>query len=104
MHTHIPPDLAATVEAIAKSLAPNVVRIRYTIREDWSGEPSIFFRVVLLDEAAQYNRLRESARSVENALKSVLDFDAMDLYAYFNFRSEGERVTQPGLSDWKEWE
>jgi hypothetical protein len=37
------------VRAAEAALKPDVVRIRYDIGEDWSGQWAIFFRVVLSD-------------------------------------------------------
>ena len=41
------------INEVERCLAPDVVRIRYDIGEDWSGQWAIFFRVVLTDEAAR---------------------------------------------------
>ncbi len=40
------------VDRIAHDLAPDVVRIRLNIAQDWSGDPAIYFRVILSDEAS----------------------------------------------------
>jgi len=100
MHTHVPSGLAATVDAIAKSLAPGVERIRYTLGEDWSGNPAIHFRVVLSDAASRHPVLPATTNRVRDQLRSKLDFDAMGLYDYYNFRglSECERLRD------KDWE
>jgi len=92
MHTHIPTDLAAAVGAVAKSLAPDVARIRYTIGDDWSGRPAIHFRVVLSNDASQRPKLPAVTNRVEAAIRGRLDFGAMGLLDYYNFRSESECV------------
>lgn len=33
------------------ALAPNVVHIRYSLEDDWSGDPAVYFRVLLADDA-----------------------------------------------------
>jgi hypothetical protein len=53
--------IQAAINQVERSLAPDVVRIRYEIGEDWIGEWAIFFRVVLSDEAAKL-RLRDVVR------------------------------------------
>ena len=37
----------AQVDRIALDLAPDVVRIRLNISQDWSNDPAIYFRVIL---------------------------------------------------------
>ena len=44
------------IEQIAKEFEPEVVRVRYG--EDFDGEPSVNFYVILSDEAARRERLR----------------------------------------------
>jgi len=45
------------VDQIARDLAPDVVRIRLLVTEDWSGDPALYFRVTLADEASRGDRL-----------------------------------------------
>jgi hypothetical protein len=40
------------LEKAVQLLKPDVVRVRYSLRDDWQGRPSVFFRVVLSDDAA----------------------------------------------------
>jgi hypothetical protein len=65
--------IEAEVRAVEAVLRPDIVRIRYEIGEDWSGQWAIFFRVVLSDDAAKH-RLREVATNVERRLAERLDF------------------------------
>ena len=39
------------VQQTARKFPEEVVRIRHSFDEDWSGDPAIFFRVVLSDDA-----------------------------------------------------
>ena len=82
----------AGVRTVEAALRPDVVRIRYEIGEDWSGQWAIFFRVVLSDDAAK-RRLREVATSVVWNLADQLDFQALGVFPYHNFRSESEQAT-----------
>lgn len=50
-------EIAQAVQRAAKALAPTVVRIRYDFGSDWTGDPSIFFRIILADEAARKAKL-----------------------------------------------
>jgi hypothetical protein len=46
-------EIQAAIDQVESDLAPEgVVRIKYDIGEDWSGQWAVFFRIVLTDEAA----------------------------------------------------
>jgi hypothetical protein len=83
--------IEAEVRAVEAVLRPDIVRIRYEIGEDWSGQWAIFFRVVLSDDAAKH-RLREVATNVERRLAERMDFQALGVFPYHNFRSESEQA------------
>ena len=61
-------ELAAGVAAVKQELAPDVVRIRYDIGPDWSDEWSIFFRIVLSDDASREDRLAEVTKRATSRL------------------------------------
>jgi len=82
----------ALVEEAVRELSPDVVRIRHNFGEDWSGDPAIFFRVVLADEAAAPSRLFETTTKVIEAIRSRVDADDLGVLDYFNFRSESEQA------------
>jgi hypothetical protein len=84
-------EIQAAINHVAKNLTPDVVRIRYEIGEDWSGQWAIFFRVVLTDDAAKH-RLREVATKVVWGLAQQLDFPGMGVFPYHNFRSASEQA------------
>lgn len=84
-------DIQAAIRAIEGALEPDVVRIRYDIGEDWSGQWAIFFRIVLTDDAAR-RRLREIANKVVWGLAQRLDFPGMGVFPYHNFRSASEQA------------
>ena len=85
------PQINAAIREVVNLLAPDVVYIRYEIGDDWSGDSAIFFRVLLSDDASK-NRLREITTQVESHLAERLDFSAMGVFAYYNFRSESEQA------------
>jgi hypothetical protein len=80
----------AEVRAVEAALRGDIVRIKYEIGEDWSGQWAISFRIVLSDEAAKH-RLRQVATNVERRLAERLDFQALGVFPYHNFRSESEQ-------------
>ncbi len=84
-------EIAKAVADVERALAPDVVRIRYDIETDWSGDWAVYFRALLSDEASN-KRLRKVAKQVEAALDERLDFDALGLYRYHNVRSESEQA------------
>lgn len=80
----------SAIAEVIELLAPDVIRIRYDLGPDWSGDPGIYFRTVLSDEASQL-RLKVVPRRVEALLKERLDFQEMGVFAYFNYRNESEQ-------------
>jgi hypothetical protein len=76
----------------ARKLGPDVVHINYSLGEDWTGEPSINFRVVLTNEASNPERLLGVANRVKKALRDKLQpEDNWGLNSYFSFRSKAEQ-------------
>lgn len=53
-------DIDAVIHDLEQALGQDVLRIRYDVGQDWTGEWAIFFRVLLTDDAAKH-RLREIA-------------------------------------------
>jgi hypothetical protein len=84
-------EIDAAIRGVEQILGPDVVRIRYEIGQDWSGQWSIFFRVVLTDDAAR-RRLRAVATKVVWELARQFDFPALGVFPYHNFRSESEQA------------
>lgn len=84
-------EIEAAIRRVEQTAGPDVVRIRYEIGEDWSGQWAIFFRIVLTDDAAR-KRLREAATKVVWGLSRELDFPSMGVFPYHNFRSLSEQA------------
>lgn len=84
-------EIQAAIDATEKSLAPDIVRIRYEIGKDWSDEWAIFFRIVLTDDAAK-NRLLDAMNKVSASLRRQLDYPGLGVYVYHNFRSVSEQA------------
>jgi hypothetical protein len=84
-------EIEAAIHDVVRALAPEVVRVRYDVGEDWSGQWAIFFRVVLSDDAAR-RRLRDVANKVVTELGGRLDFPGMGVFPYHNFRSVSEQA------------
>ena len=84
-------EIEAAIQRVQQIAGPDVVRIRYEIGEDWSGQWAVFFRIVLTDDAAR-KRLRETAGKVVWGLAQELDFPGMGVFPYHNFRSLSEQA------------
>jgi hypothetical protein len=88
------------VQQTAKKFPADVVRIRHSFGEDWSGDPAIYFRIVLSDEASRRERLADTTRRIRSELTDDLLLDESEYIPYFDFRSRAE---QDKLKD-PEWE
>lgn len=84
--------IASAVKSAEAALAPDVVRIRYSFGTDWTGDPSIFFRVVLSDDASRKTQLSETAQRVALTILNEVDAEQLGLHSYFNFRSLSEQA------------
>ena len=75
------------------ALPDGVVKLRYTVEDDWSGDPAIFFWVTLSDEAARREVLGETSRRVRELIEKRIDPTGQwGLLSYFSFRSESEQA------------
>jgi len=85
--------LAAAIANLELRLRPDVVRIRHTVGEDSSGQPAIFFRVLLSDRASRPDRLRQVTRKVRNLVFQDIDpVNSCGLVPYLRFRSQSEQA------------
>jgi hypothetical protein len=65
--------LAAEIAKVEPMLGEDVVRLRYTIGESWSGQPAIFFRIILTDQASKRERLHQVASRIEALIEEQID-------------------------------
>lgn len=80
------------VDEVAHKLAPDVVRIRFTVAEDWSGHPAIYFRVILSDGSSHRDRLADVTGRVSGSLFDELGLAELEHIPYFRFRSQSEQA------------
>ena len=80
------------VEPAVRRLAPDVVRVVLNDAPDWSGDPAVYIRVILSDEAVRKDRLAEVTAHIREALYEELDLAHLDRIAYFKFRSASEQA------------
>jgi hypothetical protein len=91
----------AAVARAAQRLAPHVVSIIPTLGNDWSGEPAVFFMVILTDAASRRDQLLNVSNQVEQAIvEQVQPLEKWNVLPYFNFRSQSEQANldQPTLA------
>ena len=90
-------EIGASVERAAQLLYPDVVRIRYQFGEDWTGDPSLFFRVLISDEASRQQNLRELSQRITATLRGQVQAEEQGVSVYFNLRSvsEQEQLNEP---------
>ena len=84
----------AVIQAV-QALGPEVVRLRHTIGEDTSGDPAIFFRIVLADWAVDEETLADVAGKISTTLIDELrPYENWGLLPYFSFRSNSEHSAE----------
>lgn len=87
-------DFAQRVEEVAKKFPEEVVRIRHSFSRDWDGDPAIYFRIVVTDEARRTIPLGELIRKIETALIKDLALFTSEYSVYipyFEFRTKAEQ-------------
>lgn len=84
------PKLRNDVRRAVQQFGADVAWINFEIGVDDLGDPSIFFHVVLSDDASKPARLRYVALHVRLTLANELKTDENGVHAYFNFRSQSE--------------
>ena len=92
--------IKAGVQRAERALAPDVIRIMYSYGADVTGEQSLFFRIVISDQAAAPTRLRETTQRIIAKVMAEIKSQELGLETYFNFRSRSE---QAALQD-SSWE
>jgi hypothetical protein len=85
--------LAQSVSAAIRSLNPQeVVHVAYSIGQDSTDDPAMFFRIVLTDAASREDRLADVSGRVASALfNSIRPIEDWGLTPYFSFRSFSEQ-------------
>jgi hypothetical protein len=85
-------DVSKIVKAAEEKFAPDVIRIRYHTGFDWSGDPAIFFRVLLSDNASLHENLINVAPRVRSELsEELLRMGEYEQIPYSSFRSKSEQ-------------
>src|SRR5258708_3231404 len=85
-------EFGTAVSEIERQFQPQIIYVRYSFGNDWTGEPSVFFRVLLSDEASRIERLRNISVQFEDAIEEQLEpREKWGVLPYFNYRSASEQ-------------
>jgi hypothetical protein len=85
-------EITSGIERAREALAPDVIRIRYAITPDWSGEEAIFFRVLLSDRVSTEKQLQEITQRIQIRVLNEVKVTDLGFPTYFNFRGESEQA------------
>ena len=85
------PKIEKALKKVLRAMKPDVVRIRYSLGDNFMGDPSVAFRVVLSDEAAEEPKLYETARRVRRMISDEVAPWELGLECYVNVRSLSEQ-------------
>jgi hypothetical protein len=86
-------EFQAAVARAAEQLAPDVVEIRASLGENWRGDESVFFTVVLTDAATARDRLLSVSKRVRMFIEwNVEPLEQWGVSPFFNFRSQSEQA------------
>jgi hypothetical protein len=84
--------LANEIAKSIRKLGKEVIRVNYILGTDSTGEPSIFFRIVLTDAASREDKLAEVTGRIETILfDAIRPYENWGLLPYFSFRSKSEQ-------------
>ena len=84
--------LGDIITQAAKQLGPEVVHVAYSLGPDSTGEPSLFFRILLADAYIHEETIADlTGRIAGNLFDAVRPIEHWGLRPYFNFRSKSEQ-------------
>ena len=85
------PKIDAAIAEVINLMAPHVLNIRYDFGQDWTGEWTIFFRVLLSDKVAKRKKRSEVAMRVISERSDPV-IPELWLIPHFHFRSQSEQA------------
>jgi hypothetical protein len=90
-------ELDQAVNDIRPELGPDVVDLTYTLGEDWSGEPAVFFQIVLSDEASRRDHLYKATSEIQTTIvRRIEPLEQWGVLPYFSYRSQAEQAVLQG--------
>jgi hypothetical protein len=87
-------EVEKAVDQFIRTLGPEVVRVRWNIGDDWSGDPALYFRVVLADSVAVDRKtfIDAAERVRETFFEKLQPLENWGLFPHVNFRSNAENA------------
>jgi len=70
----------------------DVVSVITTLGNDWSGEPAVFFTVILSDRASRHDLLSTTKRIQHDIIMDLQPLEQWGVLPYFDFRSQSEQA------------
>jgi ribosome-binding factor A len=85
-------EFADAVDRVGQKLGANIVRIRHSLDYDSTGDPAVYFRVVMPDSSLTRDKLLEATRHVSFLIEQELQpQEEWGVFPYFRFRSQSEQ-------------
>ena len=86
-------ELDRAINDLRPELGPDVVDLTYTLGEDWSGDPAIFFTIVLSDRAARRDQLYKLTSEIQDVIVQHIEpLEQWGVLPYFSYRSQAEQA------------
>jgi hypothetical protein len=84
----------AAITRAARSLGPDIIGVIPTLGNDWTGEPAVFFMVILSDAAvSRHDQLLDVTNHVSDFIvQRVAPLEKWGVLPYFTFRSHSEQA------------
>ena len=93
-------EISSPITQASKLLAPEVVHVAYSLGPDSTGEPSLFFRILLADAYIREDTITDLTGRIASALfDAIRPIENWGLRPYYNFRSKSEQDRRPD-PDW----
>jgi hypothetical protein len=84
---------AAAVAEVERQLIPDVLRIRFTLDEDWAGDPAVHFRIVLPDNVVEFGKILPATDKIEEMIeRNIEPFEQWGVWPYYDYRSASEQA------------
>ena len=88
-----PAELQARIDSLVPSLPPGIVNLRYSVDDDWSGDPAISFYITISDDAAREDVIGQTGRRIRDFIWERLDpMRQWGLIPYVNLRSQSDQA------------
>ncbi len=91
----------SAVDAVTAGFPPGVFSVTPTLGTDWDGDPAVFFKVILVDDAVPRAQLLAFTKEISRAIAwQVRPLEEWGVLPYFDFvtQSENARIKEHSLA------